>query len=161
MNTEIKILGLGLAARNPAATGGILLFGLMVLPLLVLVLLPAWLLLKLAETIFSRPKRVLPLLALGCLLWSGMACYDVHAQQSAIVREIEANGSGNISTYTAAGLAQWFSSRPQLALKIARECEPISKASQANWLTSAEGTACYAAAQASPPVNYQADPTIY
>ncbi len=91
------------------------------------------------------------------LIVMSVSCYDPHAQESRIVREVEANGSGNISTYTAPGLSEWFSTRPQLAKKIAGECEPIRQIAGANWLTSSEGSVCHAAAIAQPPPEYTAD----
>ena len=79
------------------------------------------------------------------------ACYDPHAQDSKIVREVEAAGSGSLSTYTLPGLEQWFGERPELATKIAYECLPLRKRAGANWLTTAEGSVCRAAALTAPP----------
>ena len=87
-----------------------------------------------------KSKIVIALLC-GCL----GACIDPHAQNSRIVREVEANGSGDLTTYTLPDLKQWFTQRPELAKKIAAECAPISANAQANWLRSAEGTTCSAA----------------
>lgn len=81
---------------------------------------------------------------------SESSCYDPHAQESRIVREVEAAGAGNISTYTVPGLVQWFSSRPDLARTVAGQCAPLERAAGANWGTSAEGSVCYAAAKMVP-----------
>ena len=89
------------------------------------------------------------------------ACYDPHAQDSKIVREVEAAGSGDISRYTVPGLTEWFSHRPQLATKIANECVPIVRSAPANWATSAEGTVCFVAAQMAPPPPMVADPRTW
>ncbi len=35
-------------------------------------------------------------------------CYDPHAQDSPIVREVQAAGAGNLSMFTYQGLAEWF-----------------------------------------------------
>jgi hypothetical protein len=86
-----------------------------------------------------------------------VACYDPHAHDSAIVRQIEANGSGDISTYTMPGLVAWFQQRPALATAIAAECRPVSLTANANWITSAEGTACRAAIVTAPPPEFKAD----
>lgn len=103
-------------------------------------------------------KRILFVLMTAGVL---AGCYDPHAQQSKIVREVEAAGAGDLSTYTEAGLVQWFSSRPALATKIATECEPISRAATANWLTTSEGTVCHAADLMEPPPQYKADTRIW
>jgi hypothetical protein len=89
------------------------------------------------------------------------ACYDPHAHDSKIVRELEAAGSGDISTYTVPGLTEWFSHRPELATKIANECGPIAKTAPANWATSAEGTVCYVAIRMAPPPPIVADQRIW
>ena len=87
-------------------------------------------------------RSVLILAAAALLL---TACYDRNAQRSAIVRQVEAAGAGDLSTYTQQGLTQWFSTRPQLAQQIAAECVPIAKVAPANWLTTSEGTVCHVA----------------
>lgn len=79
-----------------------------------------------------------------------IACYDPHAQSSRIVREVEAAGSGNISTYSVPGLTEWFSQRPEFATKIANECVLVARTAPANWTTSAEGAACYVATKTAP-----------
>ena len=79
------------------------------------------------------------------------ACSDPHARDSKIVCEVEAAGSGSLSTYTLPGLEQWFGERPELATKIAYECLPLRKTAGANWLTTAEGSVCQAAALTAPP----------
>lgn len=96
-------------------------------------------------------------LSLLLCLAASIACYDPHAQNSKIVREVEAAGAGNLSTYTQPGLVQWFSSRPELAKKIAAECQPISRTASADWLTTSEGTVCHAAELMEPPPQYKAD----
>ena len=73
------------------------------------------------------------------------ACHDSNEQRSPIVRLMEQNGSGDLSSFTAPGLQQWFAVRPDLAKRVVGMCEPIAKNSTANWVTSAEGTACAAA----------------
>ena len=88
-------------------------------------------------------------------------CYDPHAQGSKIVREAEANGSGNLNTFTLPGLANWFSHRPQLATKIDGECRPLWTSGDANWVTTAEGTVCQAARAAVPPPPVTADQRIW
>lgn len=85
---------------------------------------------------------------IALLLLIQVGCYDQNAQQSAIVREVEAAGAGDLRTYTAPGLRQWFASRPELALRIASECAPLAKGAQANWIVTAEGTTCQAASGA-------------
>lgn len=84
-------------------------------------------------------------------------CYDPHAQQSKIVRQVEAAGSGDISTYTVPGLTEWFSHRPELATKVAKECASVARTAPANWATSAEGSICYVAARMAPPPPIIAD----
>ena len=80
------------------------------------------------------------------LVMAGLtSCYDPHAQESKVIRLLEINGAGDLSTFSAPGLQQWFSTRPELAKQVAMMCGPISKTATANWATSAEGTACSAA----------------
>src|SRR3954465_2325286 len=74
-----------------------------------------------------------------------IGCYDPHAHQSKIVREVEAAGSGDLTTFTQLGLRQWFGQRPELASRIFHECLPLMKTAQANWITTAEGATCQAA----------------
>ena len=101
-------------------------------------------------------KRILCLCSLMSVLMLA-GCYDPHAQDSQIVREVEAAGAGNISTYTYQGLGQWLAQRPELAKKIAAECVPIAQKAPANWLTTAEGTTCHAAQVVAPPPEIKAD----
>lgn len=98
---------------------------------------------------------LLSLIATSCLTLG--SCYDPHAQGSRIVREIEANGSGGLNTFTLQGLVAWFGERPKFAAKINAECTPLWPASDANWITTAEGTACRAARIATPPPQMTAD----
>lgn len=88
--------------------------------------------------------------SLGMLLFATCltSCYDPHAQESAIVREVEAHGSGDIGTFTQPGLMQWFGASParrEFAAHIAAECGPIQQSRGANWLSSTEGSVCLAA----------------
>jgi hypothetical protein len=85
------------------------------------------------------------LLVPALVLFALGGCYDRNAQKSEVIKLMQANGSGNLSTYTQPGLQQWFSVRQPLAEKVAAMCDPISKNSTADWAISAEGTACAAA----------------
>ncbi len=96
-------------------------------------------------------RRTLALTILIPAISGSLACYDPHAQSSKIVREVEAAGSGDISTFTPQGLAFWFQQHPKMALQISAECAPILKTAQANWVTSAEGSVCQAALSNQPP----------
>jgi hypothetical protein len=101
-------------------------------------------------TSFGRLNLGLTLLA--AIAVGETACYDPHAHDSKIVREVKAAGAGDISTYTVPGLTEWFSHRAELATRIANECLPMAKTAPANWATSAEGTVCHVATRmASPP----------
>lgn len=102
-------------------------------------------------------KLTLVMMLVATLVATESACYDPHAHDSKIVREVEAAGSGDISTYTVQGLTEWFSHRPELAKKVANECAPIAKTAPANWTTSAEGTVCYVATRMAPPPPITAD----
>jgi hypothetical protein len=90
-----------------------------------------------------------------CLLIAALgitsACYDPNAHQSKIVREVEAAGAGDLSTYNRQGLAQWFYHHQDVAIRVAKECEPIAKVAPANWNTTAEGTICTVAPFEVPP----------
>ncbi len=151
-NYQKILLGIMLAGRRGGAPVILFLLAASILCLPGLLVLGVVLAVK---EIVSRHRSLsaAPLLLLGVAiagLTISSACYDPHAQESAIVREIEANGSGDLSTYTAPGLGQWFSVRPQFATRIAAECAPLARSSRANWITSAEGVACSAATQAAP-----------
>jgi|GEM_PF-7121964 len=76
------------------------------------------------------------------------ACYDPHARDSAIVRQIEAAGGGDLSTFTEPGLAQWFGRHQNFAKQITQECTAIADNKPASWIMTAEGTACHAASLA-------------
>lgn len=92
------------------------------------------------------------------------ACYDPHAQESAIVREVEGQGAGNISTFTLPGLEQWFGATPQrreFAAHIAEECQPLTQHSGANWQSSAEGSVCLAANRMAAAPTITADKTVF
>ena len=84
-------------------------------------------------------------------------CYDPHAQDSRIVREVEAAGAGNLSSFTYQGLVDWFFKHPDVTKKIAGECAAVARTAPANWLTTAEGTTCHAAEVAAPPPQFKAD----
>lgn len=73
------------------------------------------------------------------------ACHGSRAHESQVVRLMQENGSGDLSTYTAPALQQWFAVRPDLAKRVVSMCEPIAKNSRPNWAASAEGTACASA----------------
>jgi hypothetical protein len=89
---------------------------------------------------------------------ASIGCYDPRAQDSRIVREVEGNGAGDLTTYDSVSLQQWFGQHPQLATKIAAECIWPSKHSDASWARSAEGTTCYAATMTAPAPEWVADP---
>ena len=86
------------------------------------------------------------------------SCYDPHAQSSPIVREVEAAGAGNLSTFTEPGVTEWFGKHPDLDRKILAECAPIFQRADANWYNTAEGTVCRSARRAEPPPVWTADP---
>ncbi len=89
------------------------------------------------------------------------SCYDPHARDSPIIRELQAAGAGDLSTFTQQGLGDWLGKHPKLATKIAAECLPIAQKAQANWNLTAEGTACQVAARSAPPPEYTADPRAW
>jgi hypothetical protein len=100
-------------------------------------------------------------LAVGMLLLVLMSgCYDPHAQQSAVVREVEAAGSGNLDTSTADGLKDFFGNHPKLANKISAECVPFAKKADAHWVETAEGRTCLAA-HAMAQTDWKADPRAW
>ena len=93
------------------------------------------------------------LLALGALASCG---YDPRAQESAIVREVEAAGSGNLDTSSPQGLGIWFGNHRQFANKISKECEPLLNKGDAHWAETAEGRVC-AAVWANKVTDWKAD----
>jgi hypothetical protein len=84
-------------------------------------------------------------------------CFDPHAQQSAVVREVEAAGSGNLDVSGPVGLDVFFANRPALALRINTECEPLYTHGDAHWAETAEGRVCLAAHGNLPPTAWTAD----
>jgi hypothetical protein len=99
------------------------------------------------------------LLLLSCLPFVG--CYDSHAQQSAVVREVEASGSGNLDFSNPIGIAVYLSSRPELAKRLNYECEPLYLNGDAHWAETAEGHVCLAAHSVAPPTTWSADPRSF
>ncbi len=102
-------------------------------------------------------KLILPF----SVILASSACYDPYAQGSKIVREVEAAGSGDLSTFSQSGLVLWFSKRPQMAVKIYAECRPIEKTAPANWPDTAEGSVCNAARLTQPRPAIVADPRAW
>jgi len=91
-------------------------------------------------------------LALMILAFSLVGCYDPNAQRSAIVREVETAGAGDLSTYDVQSLGLWFANHQELATKVSLECAPVERAAPAGWLRSSEGSVCRAAGiMAQPP----------
>ena len=101
-------------------------------------------------------KQTLTFVSLIAVLFL-TGCYDPHAQDSPIVREVQAAGAGNLSTFTYQGLAEWFSHRPAFTKKIYAECVSVAQNAPANWTTTAEGTTCHAAQVMLPPPDITAD----
>jgi hypothetical protein len=99
------------------------------------------------------------LLLLSCLPFVG--CYDPHAQLSAVVREVEASGSGNLDFSSQNGIAVYLSNRPELAAHLNQECESLYLNSDAHWAETAEGRVCMAAHNVAPPTNWKADSRTY
>jgi len=89
-------------------------------------------------------------------------CADRNAQSSPIVREVEANGAGDVSSTTVPELTAWFGKKgQQFATHIAQECAPLAKAADANWAQrTAEGRVC-TAAQGLAFTPFTADPRKY
>jgi hypothetical protein len=79
-----------------------------------------------------------------------IGCYDPNAQQSAIVRRVEAAGAGDLSTFDALSLGTWFANRPTLATEISTACQQRQLNATASWGRSSEGTVCRAAMMATP-----------
>ena len=99
-------------------------------------------------------------LTFSLLILTGMtlcSCYDPNAQTSAIVREVESAGSGNLDVSSLNGLVMFLSARPSLAKRIDQECEPLAERADAHWVETAEGRACLAAHRAAPPIEWQSD----
>ena len=94
--------------------------------------------------------------ALVCM--GTISCSHQRAEESPVIRLVERNGAGDLSTYSDVGFRQWFSARPALARQVADMCGPLAKKSTANWATSVEGTACMAATRTAPAQKLTADP---
>ena len=87
-----------------------------------------------------------------------VSCSHQRAEESRVIRLMEQNAAGDLSTYSDVGFRQWFSARPVLARQVADMCGPIAKNSTANWATSVEGNACTAAIRTAPAHKLTADP---
>ena len=87
-----------------------------------------------------------------------VSCSHQRAEESPVIRLMERNAAGDLSTYSDVGFRQWFSARPMLARQVADMCGPIAKNPTANWATSVEGTACTAAIRTAPAHKLTADP---
>lgn len=95
--------------------------------------------------------------ALGLTL---LSCYDPNAHSSKIVRELERNGSGDLSSMTTPEIGAWFANHddPKLVARINAECAQLRGRTDAGWTyRTAEGRSCAAAASLAPPVIPQAD----
>ena len=87
-----------------------------------------------------------------------VSCSHQRAEESPVVRLMEQNAAGDLSTYSDVGVRQWFSARPVLARQVADICGPIVKNAAANWTTSVEGNARTAAIRTAPAHKLTADP---
>lgn len=100
---------------------------------------------------------------LGVILLWGVtcACFDPHAQESRIVQEIEAVGSGNLDAVTIPGLAQFFAHHEALATQVNHECVPLREKANTHWIETAEGKACFAAQRFAAQPHYTSDTRGY
>ena len=97
------------------------------------------------------------LIATGSLMMVlQIGCYDPRAQESAIVREVESNGSGNLDVVTLPGLGEFFANRQALAAHIDQECAPRRAVADAHWIDTAEGKTCQAAHLIAPQMQWAA-----
>jgi hypothetical protein len=107
----------------------------------------------------TRGALLIPVLLLQ---W---ACYDPNAHTSAIVREVEQAGAGDISSVTSEELLRWFANQPDpFVQKINGECNPLRSKAPAAWhMRTAEGRVCDAVAKIAPLTftPYGADHTRY
>lgn len=88
------------------------------------------------------------------------SCYDPNAQSSAVVREVESQGSGNLASMTAPEIGAWFANHndPNLVRRIVSECASLQFRADAGWTyRTAEGRVCSAAAALAPPIIPEAD----
>jgi hypothetical protein len=91
------------------------------------------------------------------------ACYDPNAQSSYIVREVEAAGSGDISSLTTIEIGQWFArtNNRQLVHRVNMQCDHLRRFRSADWsMRTAEGRVCSAAQYLDMPI-FRADPTQF
>jgi hypothetical protein len=85
--------------------------------------------------------------------------------QSALVREVEAQGSGSLSELSVADIRQWLANRSLPFIRhVATECAPLREKADARWSShTAEGRLCQAAGTLAlfAPLELKADQTSY
>lgn len=64
---------------------------------------------------------------------------------SAIVRQVEAAGAGDVRAASNDALLDWFRKHPQVGQETRKLCEPIRKDAPAKWADTTEGRVCQAA----------------
>lgn len=78
-----------------------------------------------------------------------VACSDPNAHSSAIVRQVEAAGAGDISSSQVPEIASWLvrHNDRRLIATVNSECAPLRRAAPVNWtFRTAEGRVCAAVA---------------
>lgn len=68
---------------------------------------------------------------------------------SAIVRQVEAAGAGNVRAASNDALLDWFRKHPEVGQEIRKLCEPIRTNAPATWADTTEGRVCQGAQAAS------------
>jgi hypothetical protein len=64
---------------------------------------------------------------------------------SAIVRQVEAAGAGNVRAASNDALLDWFRKHQEVGQEIRKLCEPIRKNAPATWADTTEGRVCQGA----------------
>jgi hypothetical protein len=92
--------------------------------------------------------RAFIIVVLGACAAFPISCGHPGPQTSAIVREVQRAGAGDVSTFSEPGLYKWFGAHQDVARRITDECRPLSEKADAGWIMTTEGTVCHSASLA-------------
>jgi hypothetical protein len=83
---------------------------------------------------------------LGAIVAFGGCSFEQLEPESAIVKKVEAAGSGDLKGLSAQSMQQWLGKHRELAIEVETLCKPVRQGSPAKWAESTEGRLCTASA---------------
>lgn len=95
-------------------------------------------------------RHVGQMVARAILLGAVVACwgcsFETAEPKSAIVKKVEAAGSGDLKGLSAQNMQQWLAKHRELAIEVEAMCKPVRQSATAKWTESTEGRLCNASA---------------